>query len=122
MGTTVVKPSPDDDFYVLWSDFVEAPLAFGDRAYLVEYLIAKPESPGDIAELRVARAERTGTSAVWPDLNDPAYGWKDDIFIYRQMGIIRRHNLKTLCERLARSEVDPCSDLLEPFEDAEGES
>lgn len=123
MTAAVVKPSKDEDFYVIWSDNVEAPFAFGDRAYISEWMNQRPgygaesQDPEFTVKARLDRAEQTGTSYLWPSPEDPAYGWNDDGFIYQQQGILRRSKLKELCERLGRDENADCRDLLDPFED-----
>lgn len=119
MTNAVIKCSPEDDFYVLWSDNVEAPLAYGDREFIVDYLTRYPGAPLDVPEERVARADDAGTSYLWPPGEPPAYGWADPILIYKQQGVLRRHKLKELCERLHVDPTDRCQDLLEPFEDEE---
>lgn len=111
--TYIVKPDPGEDFYVLWSDIVEAPTAFGDRAYL-EGLQQYRHDP---SPERFERADRYGCSAQWPKPDEPIYGWDDNGFIYMQRGWLRRDRLKAACERLGRDEHDPITDLLEPFED-----
>jgi hypothetical protein len=112
MGQTLIKPDRDEDFYVLWSSIVEAPLAWGTRAGIIAYGL------GDDAEERIARTDKNGTSALWPSTGSYAYAYNDDDgIVYQQQGIVRRHNLKELCNRLAQSEDPDLSDLIEPFED-----
>jgi hypothetical protein len=112
--TYIVKPDRDEDFYVLWSDIVEAPTAFGPRAYL-EGLRQWRHDP---SPERFDRADAYGCSAMWPEPDDPIYGFGDaEGMIYMQRGWLRRDRLKAACERLGADENDPITDLLEPFED-----
>ena len=104
----LVKPMPDSgDFYVVWSDIVEAPLAFGPRAYL--------EGQGMTAD-QFDRADRTGSSAIWPSLRDPYLRFGESM-IYMQRGVLPRVNLTAACDRLGVDENDRITDLLTPFED-----
>ncbi len=67
---------------------------------------------------RFDRADKTGCSAQWPDLDAPIYGYQDTKgFIYEQRGWLRRHNLRAAAERLMADENDRITDLLEPFDD-----
>lgn len=57
MPTVILKASDNlDDFYVLWSTVVDAPVAWGDRKFLKESV------PQGMEDDRFDRADRTGTS------------------------------------------------------------
>lgn len=57
MPTVILKASDNlDDFYVLWSTVVDAPIAWGDREFL------KKSIPQGMDDDRFDRADRTGTS------------------------------------------------------------
>lgn len=114
MPSYIVKASPDEDFYVMWSEIVEAPTAAGTRAELeaIGYF-----TPADVAPERFDRADQHGTSAAAPAGGKiyRFYEWTDKGMIYQQQGWLPRERLKELCDRLAADQsVD---DLLEPFED-----
>ena len=107
MPSFVVKPVRDRDEYVYWSTIVEAPLAWGDRTQMAEYLRDKGEE-GD--GRRIDRADATGSSAF-----EGVFGWADDEVIYQQQGNVRRSDLWELCERLGSGR--PVDDLITPWED-----
>lgn len=114
--TYIIKPDSDEDFYVLWSDIVESPTAFGPRAYL-EQLRQYGHDP---APERFDRADQLGSSAVWPSWDDPIYGYTDtEGMIYMQKGWLRRNRLRAACERLSKDENDSLVDLLDPFEESQ---
>ena len=128
MPNYVVKPDGDEDFYVLWSEGVDAPTAYGDRDFMLTYH-GVADTPRHRQE-RVERADETGSSALWPSSDAPIYGWwdKDQTFIVVEVEILdRRHdgfyqvgrdNLRALCERVSAGQ--DVTDLLtfEVWEDA----
>jgi hypothetical protein len=116
MPSYIVKTSPDEDFYVMWSEIVEAPTAWGTRA---EIEATHWFTPADVAAERFDRADQYGTSAAAPAGGKiyRFYDWADSGMIYQQQGYLPRHRLRELCERLAADQ--PVDDLLEPFEDDE---
>ena len=113
----VVKPERDEDFYVIWSDNVEAPLAYGPREYVLPLLDSRQQTVENSAEARFQRADENGSSALWPSRSDPIYGWDDDTFIYQQQSILHRTDLKELCQRLGETDHAAVCDLLTAFED-----
>jgi len=109
---TIVKPAPDSgDFYVIWSDNSDGPVAWGSRAYLTPLL-----DEADRTADRFDRADATGSSALWPTTTDPYLRFGQGL-IYDQRGWLPRENLAALCERLTADQTDPCTDLLQPFDD-----
>lgn len=123
MTWAIVKATPDEDFYVAWSDNVEAPLAFGDRKYMFDWADQPSRRALDsdvrgATAARFERADRMGTSYLWPTPEDPAYRFGEG-FIYEQQGWLPRTNLRALCERLSEDWKADVRDLLEPFEDEE---
>lgn len=115
MGT-IVKPDRGVDFYVLWSDIVEAPTAWGSAKELEEGWrnVGSHEGPWQLG--RIQRADRMGTSALWPTPHDPAYGWNDHGFIYMQRGWLKRERLVEACARLGADENADIGELLVPLE------
>jgi hypothetical protein len=111
MPSYIVKPDRGEDFYVIWSTVVEAPLAFGDRAYL------QTLTHHETAPERFARADERGSSAMWPSTNDPYLGYSSKGMIYEQRGWLPRGNLKAACALLGEDERADIGALLEPFED-----
>lgn len=65
MPTVVVKAEPDSDLYMVWSTVVDGPTAVGTRAEIAEYL-SQFHSDTDDPEERLDRADKTGTSGMWP--------------------------------------------------------
>ena len=119
MPSYIVKPEKGVDCYVWWSDIVEAPHAVGTRAE-VEACIRdwsdRPEK--EAAPERFTRADRTGTSAMWPNEQKPAYGWADGGgFIAEQKGYLPRHLLRAYAELYCADDTAAAYALLEPFED-----
>lgn len=117
MPAYVVRPSKDEEFYVLWSDITDSPYCWGNRAEMRENWRHMGSHVGPWDEERFDRADRVGSSALWPSRTNPIYGWDDDVFIYDQRGILRRANLKAACARLGEDEHADIGDLLEPFDD-----
>ena len=113
MPRVIIKPDANDNFYVEWSTVVDAPTAWGAREDM------ERELQEDIGQSRtserLARCDEFGTSALYGSPRE--FGFEDDTFIYQQQGILRRHNLKAVCERLDEDQHAEMSDLLEPFED-----
>lgn len=92
MPKYVLAVEPETDLFVWWSDITESPLALGTAEEVRATMLAW----GDDREAdptRFTRAKRTGTSALWPDEKDPAYGWADATLIAEQRGILRRSDL-----------------------------
>lgn len=117
MPSHILKVAPDRDLYVYWSTIVEAPVAYGDRAWMRDYLIADaahPYSDKGNPDERLDRADRAGSSALWPSMTNPAYGWDDNGLIYQQQGWLPRHKLGEMVERLDLEQ--PVDGLLEPLE------
>jgi hypothetical protein len=115
MGTIVVKPDRDKDLYVGWSSIVDAPVWWGSRAEVLQYLADDGRGwSGDAPDIRLARADETGTSAY--DKRDG--GWDDEAFVYEQRGLLPRRRLAEACHLLGANNEPGVWDLLEPFEDA----
>ena len=115
MGTIVIKPERDVDFYIGWSTITENPHWWGSRAEATEYLAEDRSRRGNIdhpPEERLARADQHGTS----DMSVRDGEWGDDEFIYEQRGILHRKHLIEACRRLAGGDEPGVWDLLEPFE------
>lgn len=114
MPSYIVKPDRDEDFYVMWSEVVDAPTGWGTRA---EFKANPWFTPDDVADARFDRADQAGSSASWGDPNDPIYGWQDDAFVYLQRGVLPRGNLREAINRLNTDEHADIGDLLKPFDD-----
>lgn len=114
MGRALIKPERERDFYIIWSDNVDAPVAFGTKKSIQD---ADPDWKDDEFE----RADRTSTSSRrFPET------WEEDFeMVFQNTGSIRRSRMLELCRRL-----DPIWDdlygwykypqiveLLEPFEE-----
>jgi hypothetical protein len=118
MGQTIIKLDANEDFYVLWSSVVDAPVAFGTREEIAEILIADAvlKATAETQE-RFARVDEHGTSSMIG--RPPEYSYDDGGMIYQQQGWLKRSDLKELCIRLGNDENADVSDLLAPFEDEE---
>lgn len=114
MGTIVIKPDRDVDFYVGWSSIGEAPVWWGPRAEVADYMADDARrGPSDEIEQRFARADDNGTSAH--DRRDG--GWDDHGFVYDQRGILPRKHLVEACRHLEAGNEPGVWDLMEPFDD-----
>lgn len=108
----IVKPDQGADFYVIWSNIVEAPLGTGTRADLLDE---------GFTEDRIYRADITGTSMM-RDLMSSYWGpldgeWEDRGFIAEQRGYLPRANLAAFARAYMDERWADAWDLLEPFDD-----
>lgn len=116
MPSYIIKPEPDEDLYVLWSDVVEAPVIIGTRAEVTRVLQSWGR-PAEAERDRFDRADRHGSSAMWPKTDRPIYGWDDAAgFIAEQRGVLRRGDL-TVYARLRLANDPAAFELLQPFEE-----
>ncbi len=99
----LIKCRKDEDFYVAWSDIVEAPAWWGTRAQAAEH--------GYTGE-RIARADENGTSSL-PGF----YDWSDTGMVAEQRGFLPRRYLRAYTLLYAAGEMQAAFDLLEPFDD-----
>lgn len=116
MGHIVIKPERDRDLYVVWSTIVDAPLAWGDRAEVHDYLTRDQPGHGLAGPAaRLDRADLNGTSA----LGDFSFfgRWDDEGLGYEQRGYLPRQHLARACELLGEDREAEVWDLLKPFED-----
>lgn len=118
MPSIVLKPERDRGLYVCWSTGVEAPVAWGDRALMLDHLNREHPADGDPLNDPAGpldRADQFGTSATG------GFGffgrWDDDGLVYEQRGILPRRHLFRACELLSADREADVWDLLEPFED-----
>lgn len=102
MGDTIIKPAPDDDFYVVFSSIVDAPTIWGSRSLLErDYKHAAAD--------RFERADACGSSAQWG--SPLAYSWADDDTLLLRNGFdaadwpeeasyatVARSDLREFCE------------------------
>lgn len=112
MPSYIIKAEPDQDFYVMWSEVVDAPTAWGSRADLEGWF-----QPSDVAAERFDRADAHGTSCRLLGPGIRFYDWTDAGMVYQQEGFLPRSRLRELCDRLEKDEHAPVSDLLTPFDD-----
>lgn len=117
MGSYIVRTARDSDLYCVWDDRVEAATLIGTRAeFEDECEEATPE--------RLDRAAERGTSALWPDEVDPAYGWDHEYLTVMEgtggPGSLARDRLETYCRLLLSGtdeDADAAANLVEPFRD-----
>lgn len=104
MPSAIIKPKPDEDFYVRYSTVVDSPCESGTREALIAY---------GIDPARLDRADETGTSAQWGFTDDTLWlGWQDVEIRVREgvvdptepddawWGTIARTDLRAFCESL----------------------
>ncbi len=102
MATFIVKAHPAQDFYVLWSTVVDAPIAWGPRAQ-VEAEASELNGAAAAAPERFERADERGSSGV---MDPPWYGWQESSFIVRETFrgggtyTLPREHLRAFCESL----------------------
>lgn len=116
MPSFIIKPKRDEDFYVEWSTVVDAPTFWGDREAMSNRFISRPQA-GDDGK-RMERADAKGSSCAG-DIAD-WYTFDDRTFIWAQMGILDRDDLKPACDLMdAGHQYDgpEIAKLLTPFED-----
>jgi len=114
MPSYILKPKPDEAFYVQWSTVVDSPTAWGTRQALSAALSewdARRAAPE-----RFDRADLTGTSAH----GGYYYGWNCDTALIRELdgvpdGLIRLSDLRQVCEAIEREDVAALRDLVEPL-------
>lgn len=110
----VVKPDRDVDFYIIWSNIVEAPLGYGNREDLL--------ADGIDAD-RIYRADVTGTSMMRDVVFAPTYWgvldgeWEDEGFVAEQRGVLPRASLAAYAVAYFEERWDDAWDLLTPFDD-----
>lgn len=117
MGQVIIKPEREKDFYIIWSDNVDAPVAFGTRAALT----ITPD--GVRKKENFDRADETSCSSVrFPE------SWDKELWmIFQNTGTIPRSRMIELCRRLNPIWDDlygwykypQIIELLDPFEDDE---
>ena len=120
MGHVVIKPVPGIDEYVYWSTVVEAPIAWGSRAEMLDDLTVEwrqdhgPDVPPaglSAPEKRLERADEYGSSAL-----DGFFRWDDGSLIYEQRGLLARVDLYRAAVLLGEEREADVWDLLTPFE------
>lgn len=85
----IVKAAPDEDFYVIWSTVVDNITFSGTQDEVADYERMNSGrmqaiDPEHRVDARIARADATGTSAMWPeekDGPDKYLGWNDETFL-----------------------------------------
>ena len=130
MPSYIVKASPDEDWYAVWSTIVDAPTYFGTRAELERSI----HDPRELAPERFARADERGTSADWTDWpkDDMPFGWNYAEFLVMEGSpdnpdgadgcwLLPRENLRAYCERLANDDLAPDLLRFERYEDHDRE-
>jgi hypothetical protein len=128
MPSFIYKEAPDVDYYVEWSSVVEAPKFTGNREVMLARLretsdpYLREDAPHH-PERRLERADATGTTSMWVenqgmrDKYAEEGSWEDDVYIYRQQGVLTRANLFVLCHRTDDDPDADVSDLLKPFDE-----
>ena len=118
MGSIIVKPERDKDFYMIWSSIVDEPTGWGSRKFLLSE--EGHLSDGLRREELFDRAdERSSSSYLFPET------WDEDWSLnFAQAGTIPRSRMFKLAEVLSKVGYDEVwyehADvlaLLDPFED-----
>lgn len=123
MPHIVIKAAPNQDAYVYWSTIVEAPIAYGDGGEMLEILTEEwqEQHPGMSTDsitdpaARLARADRTGTSAAGGYAFFGAWDYGE--FIYEQRGYLARQDVLRAAELLREDREAEVWDLLTPLEE-----
>lgn len=101
MPSYILKPKPDEDFYLRYSTVVDSPCESGTRAEM----LAWGHDPA-----RLDRADERGTSALVGE--PPWYGWQDETIHVREgvmdptepddawWGSVARADMRAFCETL----------------------
>ena len=111
----IIKPERDRDMYVEWPTVVDVPTAHGDRAEMLRILHADPQARRHAApEQRLTQADKVGSSSQVGE-----FWWDDDVFVFRQDGMLARRDLVRAVELLAAGRDDEVLALLAPFDDDE---
>lgn len=123
MGRYVIKAARDQDLYMEWSTIVEAPTAIGTRSEILTHLQSSPRA-ADHPEVRVTRADLTGTSALRDpesSYSGPLDGaWDDEGLIVEQRGWLPRDRFAEFLTAYVMA-PERAYALLDPFEDEEEE-
>ncbi len=121
MGRMIIKPKADEDFYVVHSSVVDAPVFWGTRADLEAKFErdARAEAERRVAE-QFADADKSGTSSSWGE-----GGWDETEIQVREgfafegrpanawAAYVQRADLRAFCESIrADSTWDPRSPLI----------
>lgn len=122
MGSFIIKAARDRDLYMEWSTIVDGPTFIGTRAEILAHLERAPDRrPADVPEVRVRRADETGTSAK-PDPHAPGYSgpldgaWDDTGLIVEQRGWLPRARFAEFLDAYL-ADPEKAYALLDPFDD-----
>jgi len=108
MPSYIVKATPTEDWYCLWSTIGDAPCRWGSRAEMERASC----DPAEVAAERFHRADKNGTSAAWENWpeEDMPFGWSDESFLLMNScpdclnddgyWLLPRKNLRAFCEAL----------------------
>lgn len=99
----LIKCRREEDFYIGWSEIVEAPTWYGTAA--------EARKKGYTQD-RIDRADKHGTSSL-PGF----YDWNDSGMIAEQRGFLPRRYLRAYVLLYDANQLQAAFDLLEPFED-----
>lgn len=120
MANPIIKAARDRDLYMEWSTNANGPTFVGTRAEVLVHLDLAGRQPGDSPELRLQRADATGTSAK-PDPGTPGDKpigtWEDTGLIVEQRGWLPRSKFGEFMQACARDDETAAYGLLEPFQD-----
>lgn len=100
----IIKPDPDKDLYIGWSNICEMPAGVWSRETALEY--GFPRS-------RLDRADTNGSS----DLSHGDGHWGDSGFIAEQRGWLKRERLADYAIEYLHGDRQAAYALLEPFDD-----
>lgn len=125
MPGIVIKPVPDENFYIIWSTVVDNVTFLGEREHVIAHLCSRGDANDEVQD-RLVRADANGTSAMWPETGPDAYGgWNDDGFIVHNMKHfdtarwLPRELLYSYCERIVEGEDLHAEMLTEALSDEE---
>lgn len=110
MPSLVVKPEPDQDFYVVWSMGVDNVTYAGTREEL-----QRGPAAADLTDERFERADTYGTSARPDGEMAGCYGWDHENFVVKNDGT--RPGFWWLPRGRLRAYVEGDESVLEPLDD-----
>lgn len=120
MPSYVLKPSPDEDLYCIYSTVVDAVTHIGTREEIRAYLLHQDGVNGKPDE-RLDRADRNGTSClIDSDGTGAWYGWNDETIRIMEgpggPGELSRADLSAYCHALLEDEDGTrAAALVKPF-------
>lgn len=115
MGSIIIKPTPEQDRYLVWSTSVDGPTVIGTRSGMIKWLVPPVGSDTPEQAERIMKVvDRSGTSEF-----TGRYGWADptplnvgDLSPDDGLYYIRRHDLDRLADAIGTGDTAAIHALL----------